>query len=331
MPLNVALQIDPPAGLNPATDSSLLLGREALARGHHVVYLKPESVSQTSDGQVLGEITPFRIFAPDATPSYELGEAQRAPLNQLDVILVRQDPPFDMGYISNSLMLERVIEDGTLVLNHPLSVRNNPEKLLPFRFPEYCPPTILSADMETIRAFHQTHGAIVIKPAYGYGGQGIFKIPASGENLDALLEAELTHSREPLIVQPFLPDVTAQEKRIILIDGKLAGAIGRIPAEGDIRANLRAGGTAVATELTQRQQDIAYDVGQFAANTGLMLVGVDVIGDYLIEINTTSPTTLMQLKELTGAAPEVDFWNAVEEVIAERDAAMGQVESLLGE
>lgn len=314
MPLNIALQMDPPAGLNVARDTSLLLGREAQARGHRLYYLKPESVSLTSDGEVMGEIAELTLFEPTATPFFELGEARRAPLDQLDVILVRQDPPFDMGYISNSLMLERVVERGTLVLNHPLSVRNNPEKMLPFRFPQYCPPTVVTSDVDVIRAFHKQHGSVVVKPAYGFGGQGIAKINADGEGLDTLLAEHIASSREPLVVQPFLPDVVAQEKRIVLVDGKLAGAIGRIPQEGEFISNLCAGGTAVVTELTQRQHDIAHDVGQFCQSVGLMLVGLDVIGDWLTEVNITSPTGLMQIKSLYTITPEADFWDAVERV-----------------
>lgn len=309
--LNIALQIDPPASLKPAGDSSLLLGREALRRGHRLYYLKPESVSLASSGEVVGEVAEMNLFAADATPFYELGEPRRVGLEYMDVVLVRQDPPFDMGYISNSLMLERLIENRTLVLNHPLSVRNHPEKMLPFRFSEYCPPTLISAEAEPIREFQKQYGAVVVKPAYGYGGRGVMKVSENGDDLEDILQGI---GREPLVVQQFLPDVTAEEKRIVLIDGKVAGAFGRIPPEGGFIANMAAGGTPVATELTQRQHDVADDVGRFCASVGLMLVGLDVIGDWLTEINVTSPG-LMQLKELYSTAPEKDFWDAVERVM----------------
>lgn len=325
MPLSIALQIDPPHTLNPLGDTSLLLARAAQARGHDVYYLPPQSVSQSSYGDIEGTLQPLDLHETTSENWFSLGEARRAPLTELDVILVRQDPPFDMAYISNSMMLERVIETGTLVLNHPAAVRNNPEKLIPLHFPEYSPPTLITSDVQAIREFWQRCGDIVLKPAYGYGGRGIIKIPKSGDNLEAILEMHSQQSKEPLVAQQFLPDVAEQEKRVILIDGKISGAFGRIPAKGEIRSNMRVGGQVVKTELTQRQHDMAYDVGKFCQSMGLLLVGLDVIGDYLTEVNVTSPTGLMQLKSLYGLTPEEDFWNAVDEIITMRDQALEQL------
>lgn len=310
MSLSVALQIDPLSGLNPASDTSLLLGREALRRGHQLFYLPPESVS-LREGEVTGDLAPLALYDVDATPFYALGEAKRTSLATLDVVLIRQNPPFDMRYITNCLLLERLQKNGTQVWNRPASIRNFPEKLIPLEFPQFLPPTLISLDLPAIREFQRNHGEVVVKPLYGFGGKSVFKIGKQGENLEALLEM-LLEMKEPLVIQKFLPQVSSEEKRVVLVDGKLAGAIGRIPSGGDIRANMRVGGTATPTELHTREMDIVEAVGQFAKAQGFMLAGLDLIGDFLIEVNVTSPTALMPLKSFYGTSPEAQFWDAVE-------------------
>lgn len=311
MPLNIVLQIDPPHTLKLDTDSSLIIGREALKRGHRLFYLPPESVC-LKDQTVFGRLAPLAVADMGSTPAFTLGQGEMMNLSFMDVILIRQDPPVDMAYITNLLLLEQLDQKRTLVLNRPLSILQYPEKLLPFQFPEFMPPTLISRDTKQIHAFLDEHGDVVLKPLYAYGGKGIFKLSKHGENVEALLEMMLDASREPLVVQRFLPEVYQEEKRIILIDGKVAGALGRIPAEGDIRANMRVGGQPVKTSLTARQLAIAEAVGAFAKREGLMLVGLDVIGDWLTEVNITSPTGFGPLKTLYGLHPEADFWDAVE-------------------
>jgi glutathione synthase len=311
MSLNIALQIDPPHTLKHAVDSSMVLARAALARGHKLFYLPPESVSMLG-GEVMGSLSALDVYAVNATPAFTLGVSQFSSLAKINVILIRQDPPFDMAYITNTMLLEHLEAKGALVLNRPASVRNYPEKLLPLEFTEFTPPTLISRDIEQIHAFYRAHSEVVIKPLYAYGGRGVFKLGKNGENVEALLEMMLSNSREPLVVQKFLAEVSAEEKRIILVNGELAGAFGRIPAKGDIRANMRVGGSAVKTELSARQQEIAAGVGARCKQLGLLLVGLDVIGDWLTEVNVTSPTGLMQLKTLYGTAPDAMFWEAVE-------------------
>lgn len=311
MALNIALQIDPPHTLKPATDTSMLLGREALKRGHKIFYLSPESVSQKNDG-IWGKISPLSLHAPEQNLAFSLGSATLTNLSDMDVVLIRQDPPFDMAYITNCLLLEQLEAQGTLVLNRPASIRNFSEKLMPMQFSKYCPPTLISRDLEQIRAFHKEHEEVVIKPLYAYGGKGVFKLEHDGENTEALLEMMLENSREPLVIQKFLSEVRAEEKRIILIDGTFGGAIGRIPVGNNIRANMRVGGSAVETALSKIQKEIAEMVGAFAKAQGFMLVGLDVIGDWLTEINVTSPTGLMPIKQIYGTSPETLFWDAVE-------------------
>ncbi len=317
MALKIALQIDPPHTLKTSVDTSFVLGREAIRRGHQLFYLSPDSVSYDS-GEVGGVLAPLMIHAPDAPTAFVLGDAKYSSLAEMDVVLIRQDPPFDMAYITNTMLLERLQTESVLVLNRPESIRNHPEKLIPLQFPRFTPPTLISRDVSKIHAFYDVHGEVVIKPLYAYGGRGIFKLGRSHENAEALLEMMFSSSREPLIIQKFLTEVHAEEKRIILVDGQFAGAIGRIPAKGDIRANMRVGGSAVTTELTARQREIAEQVGAYCKRLGFMLVGLDVIGDWLTEVNVTSPTGLMQIKTLYGTEPEVNFWNAVEQTLIKR-------------
>lgn len=315
MALKIGLQIDPPHTLKPATDSSLLLGREAYGRGHEVWYFSPADVSATGEN-IVAHAAP--ITFPDDAP-FALGQAQRLDLQSLDIILMRQDPPFDMRYITNTFLLERLIEGGTLVLNHPISVRNGAEKLLPLHFPDYIPPTLVTSSEAEIRTFQREHGEIVLKPLYAFGGRGIVRISRDDDAAPhALALAE--SSGAPVLAQKFLPEVMTDEKRIILIDGNIIGAFHRIPPAGDFRANTALGGSYAQTTLTTRQQEIAEDIGYMARMQGFLLVGLDVIGDWLGEINVTCPTGLMILKELYEMQPEKDFWDVAEELVTLRQS-----------
>lgn len=305
MALAVAIQMDPLATLRPQTDTSLLLAEEAMRRGHTVHYYTPSQLRLES-GLLRADAREL-VF----DGQWREGAAEALALDDADVVLMRQDPPFDMAYITATYLLES-LKGKALVVNDPAAVRNHPEKLFPLQFPQFVPPTLITRDMDAIRAFHREQKEIVLKPLYAFGGQGVFHIGRDARNLEALLEQWLATSREPLLAQLFLPEVSRNERRIVLIDGKVAGAFARTPAEGEIRSNMRVGGEAVAAELTARQRVIAEEVGEACRVRGLLLVGLDVIGDYLTEINVTSPTGLRALKKLYGTTPECDFWDAVE-------------------
>jgi glutathione synthase len=229
---------------------------------------------------------------------------------EANVILVRQDPPYDMTYLTTTWLLSMLKKPK--VYNSPKALRERPEKLFPLHFPEFCPPTLISANVQDLLAFQREVGAVVLKPLYGHGGHGVFKIPASGENLDALLEMLFRQTQEPVVLQQFLPFVTQEEKRILLINGEFAGAFGRIPAEQEIRSNIRIGGVPVPTTLSPRQYEICEALKPFCKKEGLMLVGLDVIGDWMTEINITSPTGLRAVENLYNETPAALFWDAVE-------------------
>lgn len=309
MQLTVAVQMDPLASINPRTDSTLLLMLEAQARGHTLLYYTPNQLS-LDRGRVMARVQPVTL-RDDPADWFTLGETRGMDLAEANVVLMRQDPPFDMAYITATHMLER-LPATTLVANDPAAVRNNPEKLFPLEFPQFTPPTLISADPGAIRDFHREHREIVIKPLYGHGGRAVFRMGADDANLEPLLETLFTHTREPVIAQRFLPEVTAGDRRIILIDGMVGGAMGRVPAPGQIRANFRVGGSPALIALNPRERDIAQTVGAALKAKNLLLAGIDIIGDYLIEINITCPTGMRQMNALYGLALHRDFWNAVE-------------------
>lgn len=304
----VAAQMDAPELLNPRSDSTLALLEEAQERGATVYYYTPQDLSMR-DGAVFSRAQRLTLDM-KREPYWQRGEAELFPLERADVVLMRQDPPFDMAYITATHMLER-LPPKVKVLNNPRAVRELPEKLFPLRFPQFTPPTLISASVEDIRAFHREQSEIVLKPLYGYAGRSVFVIRRDGANLEALLEALLSQSREPVVAQRFLPEVSAQEKRIVLIDGEIAGAFVRVPPEGEIRSNMRIGGMPQKTELTPRQRDICAAVGPVLKAHGLTLAGLDVIGDWLTEINITSPTGLRALEALYGTKPAAMFWDAL--------------------
>jgi glutathione synthase len=306
--MRIALQIDPPASLDPGSDTSLLLGREAQRRGYTLSFYTPDTVTLHQDGKVSAFTHALTLH--ESSPFFSYAEGQTQLLSDFDVILLRQNPPFDMAYITNTHALE-MLPPSTKVVNNPAAIRNHPEKLFPLKFPEFLPETLITRHEEDIRSFAKTHREIVLKPLYGFGGQGIFKINAAHENLGAILELLLQSTVEPIVVQRFLPEVLDAEKRIILINGKIEAAFQRQPKAGEIRSNMRVGGTPVETTLTTKEKAIAEQVGAYCASHGLLLAGLDVIGGYLNEINITSPTGLIAAKTLYGSTPEKSFWDAV--------------------
>ena len=308
MTLNIAIQMDPLDSINPRTDSTLLLGLEAQARGHALWYYTPDKLSWR-EGSITAQAQRVTFYS-DLTHYYDVGEASTLDLTTMDVVLLRQDPPFNMGYISTTYILERLLPK-TLVVNHPTSVRDLPEKLFPALLPQFTPPTLITADIKEIESFRAEHKDIVIKPLYGHGGNGVARIQKHDENFHALVEM-LVAGKEPIVVQPFLPEVKTGDRRIILVDGEFAGVIGRIPAEGEIRANFRLGGTAAKAEMTKRQKEICEALAPELKKRGLIFAGIDVIGDWLTEVNITSPTGLTAINTMYGVKLETRIWDAIE-------------------
>ena len=262
------------------------------------------------DGRVEARVEPVSVRDLKGD-HYSLGGAEIADLSGMDVVLLRQDPPFDMAYITTTHLLER-IHPATLVVNDPVEVRNAPEKIFVTEYPELMPPTLITRDAEEIRSFRKEHGDIIIKPLYGNGGAGVFRLSEGDQNLGALLEIFSTAFREPHVIQRYLPAVRKGDKRIILIDGEPVGAINRVPAEGESRSNMHVGGRPEATELTGREREICETIGPELKRRGFLFVGIDVIGDYLTEINVTSPTGIREVRRFGGADIAALFWDAVE-------------------
>ena len=309
MPLKIAIQMDPVDTLDITGDTTFALGLEAQNRGHDLWYYTPDKLSY-SEGKITAVGQPLTLVD-DPNDFYKVGLKEERNLSDFDVVLMRQDPPFDMAYITATHILE-MLPPRVKVLNNPAEVRNAPEKLLVTLFPELMPPTLISRDADKIKAFRNTHKDIIIKPLYGNGGAGVFRLQPDDQNLNALLETFFTHSREPVMVQKYLPDVRAGDKRIILIDGQAKGAINRVPQEGEARSNLHVGGTAEAVLLSARDKEICERIGPELKKRGLVFVGIDVIGDYLTEINVTSPTGIREIERFTGENMAALFWEAVE-------------------
>jgi glutathione synthase len=309
MSLSVAIQMDHVSSIDIRGDSTFVMALEAQHRGYELFHYLPESLSH-DQGKVVARAEPMRVWR-DEDKHYELGVAMELDLASVDVVLMRQDPPFDMGYITATHILDH-IHPQTLVVNDPTHVRNAPEKLFVTEFPELMPPTLITRDADRIKAFREQHKDIIIKPLYGNGGAGVFHLQPGDENLNSLIEMFSEASREPVMVQRYLPDVRAGDKRIILIDGVAVGAINRIPAAGESRSNMHVGGKAVASLLTKRDQEICEAIGPALRDRGLIFVGIDVIGDYLTEINVTSPTGLQEISRYDGTQLESDLWDAIE-------------------
>ena len=309
MRLNVAVQMDPIAGIDITGDTSFAFALEAQRRGHKLYYYLPDSLT-LDEGVVYGQLREITLrdevgnHVDEGAPSYQ-------PLSQMDVILMRQDPPFDMAYITATHLLEH-LPPRTMVVNNPAEVRNAPEKIMVLDFPDLMPPTMVSRDDSAIAAFREKHQDIIIKPLYGNGGAGVFLIKQGDKNFNALLEMFFSASREPVMVQAYLPEVTKGDKRIILIDGKAVGAINRIPSADEARSNMHVGGKATATELSARDKEICDAIGPTLKERGLLFVGIDVIGDYLTEINVTSPTGIREFERFTGISLATQTWDAIE-------------------
>lgn len=313
MPLKVAVQMDPLEHISIEGDTTFLMMLSAQERGHSCWVYTPETLAM-EDGQVTaaGRSVTVRHVKGDHA---EFGPWERRNLGEADVVLMRQDPPFDMKYIDYTFFLE-AIHPKTLVVNNPVEVRNAPEKLFVTRFPQLQPPTLISADRDAIYDFRRRHGDVVLKPLNGRGGSGVTRLLADDPNLDALLELHAQISTEPVILQKFLPSVTKGDKRILLVDGKPAGAINRVPPKGQIRSNLAVGGLAEPVELTKRDLEICETIGDELSRRGLLFVGIDVIGDYLTEINVTSPTGAVALKYFTGVDATALMWERIESIRA---------------
>ena len=309
MALSVAVQMDPIASINIAADSTFRIMEEAQARGHSLFYYTPDRLA-FDEGRVTARGWPLEVRRVKGG-HFTLGPETEVDLSDLDVVWLRQDPPFDMGYITTTHVLD-MLAGRTLVVNDPFWVRNYPEKLLVLRFPELTPPTAIARDLATLRAFKARHGDIILKPLYGNGGAGVFRLDPNDRNFTALWELFTGINREPLIAQRFLPDVSEGDKRIILVDGEPVGAINRMPAEGETRSNMHAGGTPVPTRLTDREREICASIGPLLREKGQVFVGIDVIGGWLTEINVTSPTGLQELERFDGINATARLWEAIE-------------------
>ncbi len=309
MALRVALQMDPIADIDITGDTSFALGLEAQARGHRLSYYEPDGLA-LQDGVVSAPLQSLKLVDV-AGAHFELGAPQRTDLRDMDVVLMRQDPPFDMHYIAATHFLEQ-IHPQTLVVNNPASVRNAPEKIFPTLFDGLLPPGVMTRDKQVVHDFRKTHGDIILKPLFGYGGAGIFRLRPDDENFGSLLDMFLSVSRDPIIAQAYLPAVRAGDKRVVLVEGVAVGALNRVPAEGDARANLHVGGTPHATDLSARDLAIAAAIGPKLKELGIVFAGIDVIGDYLTEINVTSPTGIREIKAFGGADIAALIWDAIE-------------------
>ena len=310
MGLAVAIQMDPIDTINIDADSTFALALEAQARGHALYHYLPQALT-LRDGRLYARGRPLEVFRRHGN-HHRFGEFEELDLAGFDIVLMRQDPPFDMAYITATHLLELLPDDGPLVVNDPTSVRNAPEKLYVLHFKELMPPTLLTLDKGEIRAFWQEHGEIVLKPLFGNGGAGVFHLRLGDDNLNSLLEMYALVHREPVMVQRYLPEVRQGDKRIILVEGEPKGAVLRVPPEGEARANLHVGGRAIKTELTPRDREICAAIGPSLREQGLVFVGIDVIGDYMTEINVTSPTGIQEIARLDGADLSRDIWDAVE-------------------
>ena len=308
--LKVAVQMDPVEAVNIDSDTTWLMMTTAQDRGH-ALWVYDFRTLALEEGRLFCRAWPVTLRQTQGD-HVTLGEEVRLDLgSDVDVILMRQDPPFDMAYVTATYLLETV-HPKTLVVNDPAQVRSAPEKLIATRFPDLQPPTLISSDPVALNAFHKTHGDVVLKPLHGAAGTGVVRLKADDPNLDALIEIHAAGSRDPLVIQKFIPAVSAGDKRILLVDGEPVGAINRIPAKDQVRSNLRVGGTAAPVQLTPRDLEICARIGPWLKESGLIFVGIDVIGDYLTEINVTSPTGAQQLKRFSGVDATAAMWDVIE-------------------
>lgn len=309
MSLKVAIQMDPIGPIDITADSTFRIMIEAQARGHELFYYTPDKLA-FQDGKVTARGWPVTVQMVEGN-HYTLGDEVEVDLSTYDVVWLRQDPPFDMGYITTTHLLD-MIADTTLVVNDPFWVRNYPEKLLVLNFPDLTPPTTIARDLDTIKAFKAKHGDVILKPLYGNGGAGVFRLGPDDKNLSSLHELFTGINREPLIVQKFLPDVSAGDKRVILVDGEPVGAINRVPQKGETRSNMHVGGRPEKIGLSARDLEICAAIGPLLREKGQIFVGIDVIGDYLTEINVTSPTGIQELERFDGTNTAEKLWETIE-------------------
>ena len=316
MAMRVGIQMDPLEDVKIDGDTSFALAEVAQARGAELFVYGPDHMS-FEQGRVTAWARPAKVQRVKGTPGV-FGETVQLDLaKDLDVILMRQDPPFDMSYITACHLLE-LISGETLVVNDPEGVRSSPEKIFPLLYPEIMPPTLVSRDVRDILAFRATHKDIIIKPLYGHGGAGVFRLKPDDSNMDSLLEVFFTRSREPVMVQAFLPAVSEGDKRIMLVDGEPVGAINRRPQAGQVRSNLVVGGTAEKSDLSDADRKICDIIGPELKRRGLVLTGIDVIGGRLTEVNVTSPTGVQAIKALSGIDTAAIFWDVVQQKLADR-------------
>lgn len=310
MSLKVAIQMDPIDGIDINADTTFRLAEEAQARGHTLFYYTPDRLFW-DNGRVKARGWPLTVRR-EIGNHFTLGDETVEDLGDWDVVWLRQDPPFDMGYITTTHMLD-FIHPETLVVNDPFWVRNFPEKLLVLQFSDFIPPTMIARDLDTIKSFKAEHGDIILKPLYGNGGAGVFRLDHSDRNLASLHELFTGMSREPMIVQKFLPAVSAGDKRVILVNGEPVGAINRVPAEGETRSNMHVGGRPEKVALTERDLEICAAIGPTLHENGQIFVGIDVIGDYMTEINVTSPTGMQELERFDGTNVAAQVWQVIED------------------
>ncbi len=309
MQLKVAVQMDPIERINIRGDSTFALLLEAQRRGHPIAYYTPDRLALTG-GHLFAAVHDLTV-RDQVGDHFTLGEARRAALMEFDVVLLRQDPPFDLAYVTSTHMLERIVPH-TLVVNDPAQVRNAPEKMFVMEFPDLMPPTLITRDLAEIKAFRAQHGDIVMKPLYGKGGEAVFRLAREDLNFGSLYDLFAATFREQWVVQQFLPAVRAGDKRIILVDGEFGGAVNRVPAPDDLRSNMVRGGSPKATDLTAREREICARLAPSLRERGLLFVGIDVIDGFLTEINVTSPTGIRAIKALGGPDVAAMIWERIE-------------------
>jgi glutathione synthase len=317
MSLAVAIQMDPIESINIDADSTFMMALEGQRRGHALFHYLPQHLS-FRNGRLYARVRPLEVRR-EYGNHFSFGSEQTIDLATMDLVLMRQDPPFDMAYITATHLLEH-IQASTLVVNDPVHVRNAPEKLFVTHFPDLMPPTLITSDKAEVLSFRAEYKDIIVKPLFGNGGAGVFHLKPDDENLGSLLEMFTQLYREPVIIQKYLAEIRQGDKRIILIDGEPGGAVSRIPVSGEARANFHAGGGAQKTTLTSRERDICAAIGPTLREKGLVFVGIDVIGDYLTEINVTSPTGIQEINKLDGVQLEVTLWDAMERRYHEQHA-----------
>jgi glutathione synthase len=309
MKLNVAVQMDPIARINIRGDSTFALLLEAQKRGYSISYFTPDQLSLRGE-ELVAPVQKLTV-RDEIGDHFTLDEPKREPLTNFDVILLRQEPPFDIAYITSTHLLER-IHPKTLVVNDPASVRNAPEKMFVLNFPQLMPPTLISRDLDEINSFRDEHGAVVMKPLHGHGGAAVFRVMPQDMNFGSLFDMFSVTFREPWVIQRFLPEVKHGDKRIILVDGEFAGAVNRVPAPDDLRSNMVRGGAAQATELSEREREICATLAPALRERGLLFVGIDVIDGNLTEINVTCPTGIRAIAKLGGPDVAGKIWDTIE-------------------